>query len=707
VRVMSAATEATLRSLCSKAKLERDRAAAELQKIAATLTDAELTELQDRTTALLRHGEVDWETRHGALRAAAVVLCSKRASPAFVSFVKDNLSPLLDDREFRVRLAAGEAMGALCEAAGVDIYIEAKQRILKGIADNLEREPSAADQEDNARYEDINISTPAAASAAAAVAPGPCNSSEKIFHDTAGWKSLETWMKCLQSVIVGCGTGFNSQVDQQVLDLIFLALKHTNRFVRETGFYVCSALVNCVVDPKKSSGAGAGNGGGGVGEGGEGRQQPAVSLAENAVFLFGDQLSVQLGAGLSDNWSQVRLAASVATRNFLLNLPPAEPRSRFFPVLLPRMCLNRYYAAEGVRIYSQETWRLVTAGRGKELVERYMSHVVAHYVEQTSADNHSVREAGCACIAELGSKISREVTRPYVKDLLGALLACFQDDSWPVRDAACLASGNFIQCFPEECREKLDALFPLFFSNLRDNISSVRQGAAVALSNVVHAYGEECRQTVMGQIKEGLAGLEQQEATSEKYAGLERGPATFGVAKQRRDNDPDLHTNKQMYSCGSLAPKMGRGGGGGCMDHKFRKPEEPWEFADGCINLVAELATLPSMGGAVEELLPLVASAAGYRHYTQHLYLLETVCKRLPGVAQGLGKRAFKGHLEGFFDPIFYGLTCDSPLTASAASQCLNALSAFLGPSILRGRVELFNPKYLDMLDTNQYIAPL
>lgn len=34
-----------------------------------------------------------------------------------------------------------------------------------------------------------------------------------------------------------------------------------------------------------------------------------------------------------------------------------------------------------------------------------------------------------------------------------------------------------------------------------------------------------------------------------------------------------------MYSCGSLAPKMGRGGG--CSDHKFKKDPEPWEFADG------------------------------------------------------------------------------------------------------------------------------
>ena len=39
----------------------------------------------------------------------------------------------------------------------------------------------------------------------------------------------------------------------------------------------------------------------------------------------------------------------------------------------------------------------------------------------------------------------------------------------------------------------------------------------------------------------------------------------------------------QMYSCGSLAPKMGRGRSGGCMDHQFRKPSEPWELADGYV----------------------------------------------------------------------------------------------------------------------------
>ena len=61
--------------------------------------------------------------------------------------------------------------------------------------------------------------------------------------------------------------------------------------------------------------------------------------------------------------------------------------------------------AEGVRVYNQETWRQVTRGQGKELVERYIAQMVSFYVSQSEADNHAVREAACACIAELGSKV--------------------------------------------------------------------------------------------------------------------------------------------------------------------------------------------------------------------------------------------------------------------------------------------------------------
>ena len=47
--------------------------------------------------------------------------------------------------------------------------------------------------------------------------------------------------------------------------------------------------------------------------------------------------------------------------------------------------------------------------------------------------------AACQCIAELASKLSPEILAPHVNDLLSTLIETFHDDSWPVRDMACVA----------------------------------------------------------------------------------------------------------------------------------------------------------------------------------------------------------------------------------------------------------------------------
>jgi hypothetical protein len=39
------------------------------------------------------------------------------------------------------------------------------------------------------------------------------------------------------------------------------------------------------------------------------------------------------------------------------------------------MCLNRYYVAEGVRLYSQQTWEEVMGNRGREEVARVLPQV--------------------------------------------------------------------------------------------------------------------------------------------------------------------------------------------------------------------------------------------------------------------------------------------------------------------------------------------
>lgn len=49
----------------------------------------------------------------------------------------------------------------------------------------------------------------------------------------------------LQQVVEGCGSSFASHVTSSLLELLFSALGHTNRFVRETGYKVLAAIVTC------------------------------------------------------------------------------------------------------------------------------------------------------------------------------------------------------------------------------------------------------------------------------------------------------------------------------------------------------------------------------------------------------------------------------------------------------------------------------
>ena len=266
-------------------------------------------------------------------------------------------------------------------------------------------------------------------------------SSQQIFHETAGWKHLETSMKCLQSIVHGCGPSFVENIDSDLLELIYMATRHTNRFVRETGYQTLASIIDTAVAPNHSF----------VKETTFGSEAMEIDKNQEQELQLGinyktnvhsTSLARILAEGLSDNWSQVRLSAVVASRSFLTSMPKTfHEKQAIYSLMIPRICLNRYYLAEGVRIYSQETWRLITnseEGGGRKVVERYLEDVVQYYVSCTQADNHAVREAACQCIAELAAKLDKNAVKPYVDVLLDTLLECFNDDSWPVRDMACV-----------------------------------------------------------------------------------------------------------------------------------------------------------------------------------------------------------------------------------------------------------------------------
>lgn len=60
--------------------------------------------------------------------------------------------------------------------------------------------------------------------------------------------------------------------------------------------------------------------------------------------------------------------------------------------------------------------------------------------------------------------------------------------------------------------------------------------------------GQEVTDGMLKLIAESLEGVQKQEANTDKYSGLDKGPATYSVVKRARDNDADIHSNNTVSS---------------------------------------------------------------------------------------------------------------------------------------------------------------
>ncbi len=132
-------------------------------------------------------------------------------------------------------------------------------------------------------------------------------------------QALETSILALKELVDAIGRPL---VDgDHLTDLIITytcrgSTEHVNRHVREASFRLIASIVAAC----------------GQLEGPDAPPQGA-GLAQKFVRVC--------TTGMQDNWSQVRFAASVATRALLGALPAGEAREKHYDSLLPRMCLNR------------------------------------------------------------------------------------------------------------------------------------------------------------------------------------------------------------------------------------------------------------------------------------------------------------------------------------------------------------------------------
>merc|ERR1712100_752380 len=115
----------------------------------------------------------------------------------------------------------------------------------------------------------------------------------------------------------------------------------------------------------------------------------------------------------------------------------------------------------------------------------------------------------------------------------------------------------------------------------------------------------------------------------------------FGVAaKKLRDNDESLHSAKQQYSCGSLGPKLKRGGEG--KDFGFEAGTEPWEATDGALYLLREYSILFPDDPFIISFFPLLVEISSIRSFAHYHFFIECLWNQTAKIAKVRNRQIHK-----------------------------------------------------------------
>lgn len=416
--------------------------------------------------------------------------------------------------------------------------------------------------------------------------------------DTTGWRALETNWLCLASMVHAMSDQY-VRVFPVTSDLLadceFSSVTHVNRHVRAAAMQTLEQWVRAVTVAAAAPNS-------------DDNVEYRALLTDSSSSKLRQTVIAVVRAGLADNWSQVRMAGSVLCRVWFTSLQSigAEISGKdMTSALLPRMCLNRFYLAQGVKLYSHETWKLLfpTAGSGLALVVENLPAVCSYYVKMCDADNHVVREGACQAIAELAVRLGdnaqyHDLLLNHMDMLIKALLMCFFDESWPVRDEACLACGILCKAYPDACKPEFKTLWERWTDQLTDQIWSVREDAAIALGDALEAYGDEVMTQLRDLIRQIMPAAREQ-------------PAMSAAEYKEHVNDVEQHTDSTLYSCGSLAPKLRKGGAAriGCSNCGIDRPKAPWE-----VRTTAEIVFISTTMANVTLFTLIVCTGNGWMH---------------------------------------------------------------------------------------------
>jgi hypothetical protein len=295
---------------------------------------------------------------------------------------------------------------------------------------------------------------------------------------------------------------FRIGIDRDILSVVIETTLHDNRHFREIGYMILSDVV----------------------------QLSNRELRDT----WADPIVDTLDVGLTDHWSEVRLAASIATATFLTLEGKYHSKELYLKRLLPKIALNRHHTADRLKSYSLDAWRTILGPKGgKEVLAANIDDTMTYYLQQIDTDDTGAREAACHALCELVMKLDESLMVCKVMMILEALMTAVRDDSWAVREAACSAIGECISRFPLVLKEMYKGdLFDLLLAHLSDNAVSVRETSAIAIAKGILVY-PDVGLTKIVEVLDELLLLARRQSLESRYVN-KTGDTKFDPSEKKR-----------------------------------------------------------------------------------------------------------------------------------------------------------------------------
>jgi hypothetical protein len=425
-------------------------------------------------------------------------------------------------------------------------------------------------------------------------------------------------------------------------------LTHPNRFVREPAFHLLATVLDrlCVLDT-------------------------------STVLVVGDAVA----RGLNDEWSEVLFGASVAVRALLthpsLVAADAAVRSAVLDAVIPAMCMNRHNTVEGVRSWSQNTWRSALGGVGQAEAMQRLPAIVTHLEVMSRSNNDAMRDSAGACVAEAVRPLAElpgdndDLAVHLVPRLVQIVKNLLTDASWWVRSTACVACGDLLSVAARHLDEsQRNALLSLLESLTYDNLVSVRERSAEALAAAVVGCGADVVRVRIGALID--ANLERAFNETVHRHVMVPVPESRARVLQPKNlahlSEVASHSDNIMLGCCAHVPTNAQ---------ESMRPATHWEYSDGCVLLLREFARLwPDDARFATDWLPTLMRLATLSDLR---LFVENIWKALPPIADAVGGECARTAIMPHVWPAYVASRELSPLVKSTATAAVRSVAQLIG----------------------------